>query len=416
MHSLLTFANALQLVFAIGILTSLWFYFTGYYGARDFFKARRANGHAGDDATLPGVTVLKPLKGLDIDLYENLSSFCRQDYPKFQLVFGVADADDPAVAVVRRLQAHFPNVRIDLVVDGRVYGTNYKVSNLHNTYRAAAHDVIVIADSDIRVAPDYLRRIVTQLDDPEVGVVTCLYKAVNTGGLPTLIESLFINTDFAPMVLVARIVEKPSYAFGATMAVRRSVLDEIGGFLPLADYLADDYHLGHKIAARGYRLALSDVVVETVLAVGSWKRLIDHQLRWARTYRNCRPGGYLGSIFTHGTLWATLNLFYNHFSFRAGLVAALVYGVRIALASRIANRHIHAPLRWREALLVPLKDLFVSAIWGLCFMGDTVSWSGHEFRVLEGGRMVLVPPAGMAPAELPVYRAPKERDQHPASI
>jgi ceramide glucosyltransferase len=416
MHDMLTASHLIQLILGIGVSGSLFFYCVGYYGAWDFFtRARRATTPDRADPSLPTVSILKPLKGLDVDLFENLSTFCRQNYPVFQIVFGVADADDPAVKVVRQLQAHNPSVQIDLVIDGRIYGTNYKVSNLHNMYRAAKHDVIVIADSDIRVRSDYLRRLVTQLDDPQVGLVTTLYRAVSTGGLSTLVESLFINTDFSPMVLVARIVEKPTYAFGATMAVRRTTLDSIGGFLPLANYLADDYYLGHRIAERGYRLALSDVVVETVLAVGGWRRLFDHQLRWARTYRNCRPGGYFSSILTHGTLWATLNLVYNQFSPPACLLAAIVYGARITAASTIANRYLHAPLRWPEALVVPLKDLFVSAVWVLCFFGDTVHWSGHTFRVQKGGQMVRVSPTALQPALAP-YRASEEHDHHPASI
>jgi len=425
MHAYLSLGSLIQFAIGLGIVVSVVFYCIGYYGALDFFrKSRRDRAPAPNDADLPGVTILKPLKGLDVDLYDNLSTFCRQDYPKYQIVFGVADADDRAIQVVRRLQVYYPNVRIDLVIDGRIYGTNYKISNLHNMYQVARHEIIVIADSDIRVRSDYLRRIVPPLNDPTVGVVTCLYRAVNTGGLPTLVESLFINTDFAPMVLLAGVVEKPTYAFGATMALRRSTLDEIGGFLPLANYLADDYYLGHRVAARGYRLALSDLVVETVLAVGSWKRLIDHQLRWARTYRNCRPGGYVASIVTHGTLWATLNLLYQHGSPGACLIAAGVYGARIVLASVVANRYLHAPLRWQEALLVPLKDLFVSAVWVLCFMGNTVHWSGHEFQVLKDGQMVRLSPSTPAlpvgePAVEPIrYRTPvsSERDQHAASL
>jgi ceramide glucosyltransferase len=417
MHDLLTAAHVFQLLFVVGIGASLFFYFAGYYSARDFFRrAGRGNGHDRDERSFPGVTILKPLKGLDVDLYENLASFCRQDYPKFQIVFGVADINDPALAVVRRLQAEFPERRLDLVVDGRVYGTNYKVSNLHNMYRLAAHEIIVVADSDIRVGSDYLRRLVIQLEDPEVGMVTCLYRAVSTGGLPTLVESLFINTDFAPMVLVARIVEKPTYAFGATMALRRSTLDEVGGFLPLANYLADDYQLGHRVAARGYRLALSDLVVETVLAVGSWKRLLDHQLRWARTHRNCRPGGYFGSILTHGTLWATLNLLSHDFSPGACLIAGGIYTLRIAISSVIDNRYLHAPLPIWQALLVPAKDLFVSVVWAMSYLGDTVRWSGHEFRVLKGGRMVRISPAALPEPLLAPYSSREEREQHPASI
>ena len=409
--------EGIQLLIAVGMLVSVAFYLASHFAARTFFRtAPKGNGHGRDDSTLPGVTILKPLKGLDIDLYENLSTYCQQDYPKFQIVLGVADPHDPAISVVRWLQATYPLVKIDLVIDGRVYGTNYKISNLENMYRVADHEIIVMADSDIRVRPDYLRRIVRQLDDPQVGVVTCLYRAVNTGGLPTLIESLFINTDFAPSVLVARLVEKPSYAFGATMALRRSTLDEIGGFRPLSNYLADDYHLGNRVAARGYRLALSDLVVETVLAVGTWRRLFDHQLRWARTYRNCRPGGYFSSIVTHGTLWTTLNLLYNRFSPTACVLAALVYGIRIFTASTTANRRLHAPLRFHEALLIPFKDLFVSVTWLLSFLGDTVHWSGCTFRVLKDGQMVRISGPARVEAEVPVYPVPEEGYASPASL
>src|ERR1700687_313101 len=279
MHAVLTIDHAIRFLLALGMAAGAVYYLACYFGTRSFFrKARQLNGLPADDA-LPAVTILKPLKGLDVDLFDNLSTFCRQDYPTFQIVFGVADPDDPAIAVLRRLQSQYPNVRMDVVVDGRVYGTNYKISNLHNMYRAARHEVIVIADSDIRVTPDYLRRIARQLREPGVGIVTCLYRAVSTGGLPTLAESLFINTDFAPSILVARLIETRRYAFGATIALRRAVLDEIGGFLPLANYLADDYYLGYRVAERVYSVALSDMVVETVLAVGTWKRVPAHQLR-----------------------------------------------------------------------------------------------------------------------------------------
>jgi ceramide glucosyltransferase len=383
----------ISFLLTIGILASLSYYLVGYFAARGFFRrSRRDEARNPADAAYPGVTILKPLKGLDVDLFHNLSTFCRQDYPRFQIVFGVADADDPAVGVVRQLRRRFPAVTIDLVIDGRVYGANYKISNLHNMYRAAKHDVVVIADSDIRVPPDYLRRIVTQVSEPGVGIVTCVYRAVSTSGLPTLVESLFINTDFSPSVLVARLVEERRYAFGATIALHRSVLDEIGGFLPLANLLADDYYLGNRVAERGYTVALSDMVVETVLAVGSWRRLLDHQLRWARTYRSTRPASYFALVVTHGPLWATLNLLYQHFSPLACATAVVMYATRVILSRAVATEFLHVPLTWREGLLVPLKDLFVSAVWALCFLGNTVKWSGHEFRVHRGGEMVRLSP------------------------
>ncbi len=413
-HSLIGLLT--HLLLGAGILVSALFYIVGYFESRRFFRpAYRPSGANGHDKPLPGVTVLKPLKGLDVELYRNLSTFCEQDHPCFQIIFGVADADDPAVSVVRQLQAAYPRVDIHLVIDRRVYGTNYKVSNLHNMYRAAKHDVILIADSDIRVPSDYLRRVASELKEPGVGLVTCLYRAVPTGGLPTLIESLFINTDFMPMVMVARVVEKPSYAFGATIAMRSSTLDEIGGFLPLASYLADDYQLGHRIAERGYRLVLSDLVVETVLGVGSWRRLLDHQLRWARTYRNCRPGGYFGSIMTHGILWATLALLYTHFSPLACAAAGSIYALRMLLSNRMANAYFGAPMTVAQTFLVPLKDLFISAVWVLCFLDDTVHWSGHQFRVMKDGRMVRISPATAEAEQLVPYPPVREERDRPAT-
>jgi ceramide glucosyltransferase len=418
MHVHFGIALALQSLLTIGILSSLLFYLVSYAEARRFFRRRRVP-HSGNgrEMQLPGMTVLKPLKGLDGDLYRNLSTFCEQDYSEFQILCGVADADDPAVRVVRRLQATYPGADISLVIDSRVYGTNFKVSNLHNMYRAAKHDVIVIADSDVRVGRDYLRRLAAELQDPEVGLVTCLYRAVSTGGLPTLVETLFINTDFVPLVMVARVVEKPSYAFGATMALRRATLDAVGGFLPLANYLADDYHLGHRLVKQGFRLVLSDLVVETVLAVGSWRHLFDHQLRWARTNRNCRAAGYFGSIVTHGTLWALLNLLYNHFSPVACVLAALVYAARAGTARAVCTRYLQAPITRAAVLLLPLKDLFVSVVWGLSFLGNRVRWGGNEFRVLKGGHIVPVAPAASTePAAVGYPPAQEERDRRPASL
>jgi len=384
---LLGVASAARLLVAVAVVASASLYLLGYYHGRRFFR-RRASGEPNDDRPLPAVTILKPLKGSDPELFANLSSFCAQDYPVLQIVFGVADRNDPAVQVVHQLQARFASVRIDLVIDPRRYGSNAKVSNLHHMYRVAEHEIILVADSDIRVAPGYLRRVLRQFEDPHVGLVTCLYRAVSRGNLPASVEALCVNTDFVPAVLVAGAVEKPSYAFGATIAMRRSALEEIGGFLPLANHLADDYQLGNRIATRGHRLALSNEVVETVIASSSWRRMFEHQLRWARTQRLCRPAGYFGSVVTQGTLWATLNLFCFHFSPAACVLSGAAYAVRIATASAICNRYLRAPLSFATALLVPLKDLFSSFVWLLAFLGNTVQWGGQRYRVMSDGQMV----------------------------
>jgi ceramide glucosyltransferase len=375
----------LQLPILVGLIASAIFYVIEIYSARQFFRPRplAASGYR------PAVSVLKPLKGLDIELYENLVTLCRQRYAApFQLLFGVADPSDPAVAVVGRLQREFPKLDIELVVDERVYGANYKVSNLHNLYRHAKHNVIVLADSDIRVGPNYLSRVVEPLQDRKAGLVTCIYRAINTGGLPTLVESLFVNTDFAALVMLARKVEKSSYAFGATIAMRREVLDEIGGFLPIANLLADDYELGYRISQRGYRLELSPEVVDTVLAVGTWRRLVDHQLRWARTYRVNRPGGYFGSILTHGTFWAVVNVLYNGFSPLSCVMSGAVLGLRYLIAARMAWTHLQIDLTAAQLLLVAPKDLLLTAVWFGAFLGNEVVWSGHRFAVQKTGEMV----------------------------
>jgi len=373
-----------QLPIALGLIASAIFYVIEIWSAAQFFRPRTELR----PPFQPPVTVLKPLKGIDVELYENLATFCRQIYPEFEIICGVADSADPAIEVVRRLQRDFPQVALSLVVDSRVYGTNYKVSNLHNMYRHAKHDVIVLADSDIRVGPEYLAHVVEPLRNNTVGVSTCLYRAVNTGGLPTLIESLFINTDFANLVMLARKVETASYAFGATIAMRREVLEEIGGFLPIANLLADDYEIGYRAFQRGYVNELSTEVVDTVLSVGTWRRLYDHQLRWARTYRVNRPGGYFGSILTHGTFWALLNVIANGFSPLSCAVSGTLLALRYVAAARMAWVHLKTDHSLAALALVAPKDLFVTAVWFAAFAGNTVVWSGHRFEVNRGGEML----------------------------
>jgi ceramide glucosyltransferase len=374
----------LQIPIALGLIASAIFYVIEIWSALQFFKPRPALR----PPFQPPVTVLKPLKGIDVELYENLATFCRQIYPQFEIICGVADPADPAIEVVRRLQRDFPQVALSLVIDPRVYGANYKVSNLHNMYRHAKYDVIVLADSDIRVGPEYLAHVVEPLRNKKVGVSTCLYRAVNTGGLPTLVESLFINTDFANLVMLARKVETASYAFGATIAMRREVLEEIGGFLPIANLLADDYEIGYRAFQRGYVNELSTEVVDTVLSVGSWRRLYDHQVRWARTYRVNRPGGYFGSLLTHGTFWALLNVLYNGFSPLSCLVSGLLLTLRYVAAARMAWVHLKTDHSVAEMALVAPKDLFVTLVWFAAFGGNTVVWSGHRFEVNRGGEML----------------------------
>jgi len=379
-----------QLIAWIGMGVSSWFSLTCAYSGWDFFTRRRREDAPLPDWT-PAVTVLKPLKGLDPQLYENLSSFCRQDYPHFQLVFGVADRQDPAVAVVRTLQREHPALDIELIIDGRLYGTNDKVSNLINMYRGAKHDILVLSDGDIRVPRDYLRRVVAPLRNECIGLVTCMYRAVAAQrDLPTLLWCSTINALLTPQILGARKVEKPTYAFGATLALRRSTLQAIHGFEDIANMLADDYQLGNRIASQGLQLWLSECVVDTVLAVGSWRRLFQHLLRRARTNRSHRPVSYFFTILTQGLLWAVVNAVAGGLSMFALCVSALAIGIRLATVA-VVGGYLRVPFRMADLVLVLLTDLLQIAVWVEGFLGNSVWWSGRRFRILKSGEMEAFP-------------------------
>jgi len=361
------------------------------YAAWRFLRRARRDDAEPSGHRLPAVTVLKPLKGPGIDLYANLASFCRQEYPApFQIVFGVEDPRDPAVAVVHQLRRDFPERDMVLSV-GHTPGANRKVANLRHMMRHARHGILVMSDSDIRVRPDYLRTMVAPLADPAVGLTTCLYRGVGRFGLPSLLESLFINTDFVPMVMTAQIVQRFEYAYGASIALRREALDRTGGFAPLVDYLADDYLLGNHVAKAGYRLVLLPYVVDTVLDSVTLGDVWRHLLRWARTYRICQPVNWFLTIITHTTLWGVL---------AAVATAGSPVGwaaLGVALTARIGSlaaimRLLDEPDTPRHLWLVPLKDLVASLMWAAAFSGQQVNWSGQLLRLQRDGRMVPVTP------------------------
>lgn len=334
----------------------------------------------------PPITVLKPLKGPGVELATNLETFCRQDYPEYQIVFGVEDAGDPAVDIVRSLMRRFPDRDITLSV-GNEEGANRKVASLVHMMRHARHDVLAISDADIRVRPDYLRTLAAPLSDPTVGLTTCLYRGRSIIGLPSLIESLFINTDFLPMVLMAQWVQRFRYAYGASTAFRREALAGIGGFDALRDHLADDYVLGNRIADAGWRLLLLPYVVETVLDSRTLGDVWRHQLRWARTYRACQPFGWFVSLIVHTMLWGVLAVLATSGS-TVGWIALLTAIVARVGALRVILGMLGDTATVRELWLVPLKDLAYSAVWMTSWLGRDVVWSGQRLRVLPDGRML----------------------------
>lgn len=330
------------------------------------------------------VTVFKPLCGDEPFLYENLRSFCDQDYPHFEVVFGVRDPSDPAIAVAERVMREFPNVETRLVIDDRVHGGNYKTSNLANMSGAAKHDLVVIADSDMRVDRGYLASVTAPLADPAVGVVTCLYVGRPTPGIWSTLGAMFINEWFIPSVLVAHTRNAVLSCFGSTMALRRQVLDGIGGFRALADHLADDYMLGRLVAARGHRIVLSRYVVEMVVAEPSLGSLWHHELRWARTVRSARPLGHSLSFITYAVPVSLLNLWGSPSGLVGGVILAAAVGLRL-VTHAAARRALGASAG--PAWLAPIRDFLCLGVWGASFFGQTVRWRERAIAVGRGGRL-----------------------------
>jgi len=335
---------------------------------------------------MPAATIFKPLCGTEPDTYECLRSFCDQDYPHFQVVFGVADLNDPVVAVVERLKRELPHRELELVVDRRQHGSSRKVSNLVNMMRAARHDVFVISDSDVRVRRDYLTRVVAPLLDPGVGIVTCPYRGVPRSGLWALLGSQFINEWFIPSVRVAALGGSRSFAFGSTIAIERRVLSRIGGFMAIVNQLADDYRLGELTRGLGLRTVLSDVVVETSVVEDRFEALVQHELRWLRTIRAVRPVGYSLSFVTFGVPTAAFGVLLSGGAPAAFAMLALTAVARLLL--HLNTRHDGS--KALQFVLLPLRDVLSLALWSWSFATRRVHWRNEHYHVNRDGSVLPV--------------------------
>ncbi len=338
-------------------------------------------------AICPAITLLKPIHGLEPGLRENLQSFCRQDYPVYQVVFGLTDGDDPALAVVRAVIADMPEVDIALTINPRAIGSNRKISNVANCELLAKHALLVVADSDMRVPPSYLRRVASVFSDPQVGAGTCLYRGTSSGGLASALGAAFINEWFLPSVLVALKFQKLHFCFGATMAVTRDALRSIGGFQRLANELADDYLLGDLVTKLGKRVALIPCLVENVVNETSLGSLLRHELRWARTVRTVQPFGYSLSFITYVMPAA---LVFAADEANSALAAAAVCGAigLRTLMHAVARRVVGDSGRAHYGLVV-WRDLLCFGVWALSFFSRNVEWQGYVFRVDKQGQMAL---------------------------
>jgi ceramide glucosyltransferase len=333
------------------------------------------------------VTVLKPLCGIEPGTYECLRSFCTQRYPCLQIVFGVRDALDPAVPVVRRLQQEFPALQLELVIDGRQHGSSLKVSNLINMMARARHDHLVVSDSDVRVTPDYLSGVIPELAQSGVGLVTCAYRGRPCGGPWSLLLALFINDWFMPSVFVSASLGSQAFVSGATIALRRATLDAIGGFAAIADQLADDYMLGELTRRLGLRTVLSRVRVETDISEPQLADLVRHELRWLRTIRAVRPAGYACSFVTFPLPVAALGCLLAGLSAGSLLLLALTGIVRVML--HFANRGADSALI--QLMVLPFNDLLAFSLWCWGFASRRVHWRQRRYRVARDGSVQPLP-------------------------
>ena len=340
----------------------------------------------------PAVSILKPVKGFDDGMYEAFRSHCLQEYAgEYELIFGAGSEDDPAVEAVHRLIAEFPERRIRLILCPERLGTNGKVSNLIQMLPEARHEFLLINDSDIRVSPRYLERVMRQFAAPAktpVGMVTALYRGRSAAWtLGSVLEALGIATDFQAGVLTARVVEGGiHFGLGSTLAVRREALAASGGLEALVDPLADDYEMGARIVASGYSIQLATEVVETSVPAYSFTGFLSHQLRWARTVRDSRRWGYVGLLFTHLLPLAVANVVASGASFVSIWLLGLAFFLRLGVAMQVGAGVLGDRQVLRDLWLLPLRDAVGFAVWVWSFAGNTIVWRGERF-VLKRGRL-----------------------------
>ncbi|MEX0268674.1 bacteriohopanetetrol glucosamine biosynthesis glycosyltransferase HpnI [Leptolyngbyaceae cyanobacterium UHCC 1019] len=368
-------------------LSAIAYYGYAIYAAHKFF----AHSPVDDEAFHPAISILRPICGIDSETYQNLASFCQQEYPKYQIIFGVQDPQDPSMEVVRQLIKDFPNLDIQVTASLYSFGANRKVSNLAHAITKAKYDVLLLADSDVRVQPDYLCRVIQPLRDPAVGVVTCLYRSITQGWITTL-EALSTPTEFLPGVLVSTALEGIKFAMGQTIVIRRSVLEEIGGFTAIADYLADDFQLGFLPAQAGYEVVLSNYLIDHVMPLSTISESIHRQTRWLVGIRASRPWGYAGLIFTHGTVTSLLFLLVTGGSILGWSVFGVAWMMRLAMAWFVGIRCLGDPVAQKLFWLVPLRDVASFMLWGYSFMGNTVEWRDRQFRLTRSGKLIALNP------------------------
>ena len=374
-------------------LLPLIYYLLCLYCVVGYFRGLRNASPARTPFT-PAASIVKPVRGLDHEAYENFASFCQLDYPEYEVVFAVSDPADPVIPIIEKLRADFPSRSIRLITNVPRMGTSDKVNNLCQLVRTAKYDFLVMSDSDVRVEPDYLKQVIAPFADPEVGAVTAFYKSLSTGNVVSNLDALGMYMDSAPAALVARKIEgRLAFAFGWTMATSKKHLEKIGGWETMANHHSDDFELGNRIALSGHRVALMTKPVSMVFPKDSLKEYFSHELRWSIGLKSVRPWAYWGLVFTHGLTWAVIGaavaLSIGSVSMAAFYLAAyLILRVGLAWLTGVwglGDRRL-AKILW----LVPVRDAISFVVWVSGFFSDKISWRGLQYRVRKG-RLIPVP-------------------------
>jgi ceramide glucosyltransferase len=353
----------------------------------------------------PPVSLLKPVRGVDFGSYENFASFCRQEYPNYEVLFAVNDDRDPAVSLIRRIIADFPERKIRLLVGAEHLGANRKVNKLAQLAREAQNEVLVLTDGDVRVGPHFLREVVAPLVDRTTGAVTSFYRGIAEKNIGAQIEAVGASSDFFAGVLMAAWTEGITFALGASIATTKEWLGKMGGFAAIADTLADDYELGNRIAKAGGEVILSREAVWTMYPAQTFRSFWDHQVRWARTVRLCRPLSYMGLLFTQGLPWVLLAALVAPMKWIAGAYLLGYLILRFAMAWTVGIWGVGDEILRRRIWLVPLRDAIHFVIWLASFASNHIRWDNIEY-VIRQGRMV--PLAGSASATAkPSEHAPR---------
>jgi ceramide glucosyltransferase len=376
--------------------TPLAYYLAATLAAWRFFGRERRREFV---PYTPAASLLKPVHGVDFGSFENFVSFCTQDYPEYEILFGVGDSDDPAVPLIQRLMADFPQRRICLMVGAERIGANRKVNMQARLAREARHEILVLTDGDIRVSRDYLREVIAPLADRKVGAVTSFYRGIVEKNLGAELEAIGAASDFFAGVLMANWMEGITFGLGASIVTTKEWMARIGGFAAIADMHSDDYELGNRIAKAGGKILLSREVVATMYPAQSARSFWQHQVRWARTVRLSRPLSFVGLLFTHGLPWALLAAFIAP-STSIAVAYLLAYVVlRLTMAWTVGVWGVGDGVLRRRIWLVPLRDAIYFLVWLASFASNRIHWGGEEY-IMRKGQLVAVAPRESAEANV----------------